>query len=313
MGLVEKSYTGIILIVVFIGIGLGQNEAVRTHAEMIILPLLIMMLYSTFLQIPINELKQSFRNRKFAWTTVIINFIWTPLLAGLLALLFLADHPALYLGFILLMVTPCTDWYLIFTGMAKGNVALSSAILPLNLVLQFLLLPVYLMLFGGATGVIELSFLWESVILVLVIPLALVFLTKLILRTRKEVEATFLSRLSAVPILFLSLAIMAMFASKGHLLLLHLELIGKLLIPILLFFAVNFVVSQKMGQMLGFAYEERVSVSLTTLARNSPIALAIAITAFPNEPLIALTLVIGPLLELPLLAIVSQLLKRRRS
>jgi hypothetical protein len=30
----------------------------------------------------------------------------------------------------MLMVTPCTDWYLIFTGIAKGNVALSTAILP---------------------------------------------------------------------------------------------------------------------------------------------------------------------------------------
>jgi len=47
---------------------------------------------------------------------------------------------------------------------------------------------------------------------------------------------------------------------------------------------------------------------MTTLARNSPIALAIAMTAFPGEPLIALTLIIGPLLELPILAIITQIL-----
>ncbi|MCD0715575.1 arsenic resistance protein, partial [Staphylococcus aureus] len=35
---------------------------------------------------------------------------------------------------------------------------------------------------------------------------------------------------------------------------------------------------------------------------------AIAVTAFPNQPLIASTLVIGPLIELPILAIVSQVL-----
>ncbi len=47
----------------------------------------------------------------------------------------------------MLMVTPCTDWYLIFTEIAKGNVALSTAILPVNLILQVLLLPIYLFLF----------------------------------------------------------------------------------------------------------------------------------------------------------------------
>ncbi|MEC3605392.1 arsenic resistance protein, partial [Bacillus cereus] len=57
------------------------------------------------------------------------------------------------------------------------------------------------------------------------------------------------------------------------------------------------------------------SLSLTTLARNSPVALAIAVTAFPDEPLIALALVIGPLIELPVLAFVSQvllLIKKKR-
>ena len=50
---------------------------------------------------------------------------------------------------------------------------------------------------------------------------------------------------------------------------------------------------------------------LTTLARNSPVALAIAVTAFPDEPLIALALVIGPLIELPVLACVSQVLFKK--
>jgi arsenite transporter len=56
-------------------------------------------------------------------------------------------------------------------------------------------------------------------------------------------------------------------------------------------------------------------LTCTTLARNSPLALAIALVAFPEQPLIALTLVIGPLIELPILALVSQvlLLIRRRN
>lgn len=50
---------------------------------------------------------------------------------------------------------------------------------------------------------------------------------------------------------------------------------------------------------------------MTTMARNSPIALAIATTAFPDQPLIAVALVVGPLLEFPVLSAASHLLARR--
>ncbi len=208
----------------------------------------------------------------------------------------------------MLMVIPCTDWYLIFTGIVKGNVALSTAILPLNLILQVILLPIYLLIFGGTTGVIELSFLAESILIVLSIPLVLAFLTKVLLRSKQQLKDSLISNLNVLPIIFLSLAIVAMFALQGQLLLDNLDLMWQITIPILLFFMVNFFVSQKVGQFMRFPNSDRASLSMTTLARNSPIALAIAMTAFPDQPLIALTLVVGPLLELPILAIITQLL-----
>ncbi len=106
------------------------------YSDKFIVPFLFFMLYGLFLSIPLKEIKNGFRNLKFAGTSLTINFLWTPLLAWGLGALFLSDHPALWVGFIMLMVTPCTDWYLIFTEIAKGNVALSTAILPVNLILQ---------------------------------------------------------------------------------------------------------------------------------------------------------------------------------
>lgn len=308
MYLIEKLYSLIIFIAVIIGIGIGQFEVIRDKAEIFIVPLLVIMLYITFLQIPFEDIKYSFKNVRFTYTSVIMNFIWTPVLAWVLALLFLSDNPALWIGFVMLMVTPCTDWYLIFTGIAKGNVALSTSILPLNLILQILLLPMYLLIFGGTTGVIDLSFLVKSVLIVLFIPLTLAFITNALLKNKEQLKAKFITKLSVLPIFFLSLAIIAMFASQGRMLLDNLELMWQITVPILLFFSINFIIGQKIGRLMNFHYADRASLSLTTLARNSPIALAIAMTTFPNQPLIALTLVVGPLLELPILAILTQLL-----
>lgn len=308
MNLIEKLYTFIIFLSVIIGISIGQVEEIRSNAESLIVPLLVAMLYITFLQIPIEEIKKAFRNIKFTYTSAIINFLWSPILAWILASIFLGDNYALYIGFIMLMVTPCTDWYLIFTGIAKGNVALSTAILPLNLILQVFLLPIYLLIFGGSTGTIELSFLVESILTVLFIPFIFATLTKVFLRNKHQFREKFISNLSMLPIIFLSLAIVAMFAAQGELLLNNLGLMWQITIPILLFFILNFFIGQKVGYLMKFTNSDRVSLSLTTLARNSPIALAIAMTAFPGQPLIALTLVIGPLLELPILAIITQVL-----
>ncbi len=56
-----------------------------------------------------------------------------------------------------------------------------------------------------------------------------------------------------------------------------------LLIPVLLFFIINFVLGQFIGHVMRLSYKDTVSLNLTTLARNSPVALAIAVTAFPDE------------------------------
>ena len=215
----------------------------------------------------------------------------------------------------MLMVTPCTDWYLIFIGIAKGNTSLAAAVLPVNLILQLILLPVYLLLFFGKSGAVDTAILWESILLVLLVPFLIAQLIKYWSFKRRKtelMEQKILPFFETTQIIFLALAIVAMFASQGEYLTNNLSVLYILLIPILLFFLVNFLVSRFGSFVLKFNYEDSASLSLTTLARNSPIALAIAMTAFPNDPLIALALVIGPLLELPILALVSQLLLRIR-
>src|SRR5699024_7622232 len=111
---------------------------------------------------------------------------------------------------------------------------------------------------------------------------------------------------------FLSLAIVAMFSSQGKSLFENIHVVLLLLFPVLLFFAINFILGRIVSRFLKIPYEDSVSLNLTALARNSPISLAIAVTAFPYQSLMSLTLVIAPLIVFPILAIVSPLLLRIR-
>ncbi|MEK4563866.1 bile acid:sodium symporter [Alkalihalobacillus sp. FSL R5-0424] len=307
----EKFQTIFIVFAIIFGLSLGQVSNIAQHSGAFILPFLLLMLYGLFLTIPFHELKRAFRHLPFLGTSLGMNFIWTPILAWGLGYLFLSDHPALWIGFIMLMVTPCTDWYLIFTSIAKGNVTLAASVLPVNLILQVLLLPMYLWIFAGTEGAISLSTILESVLLVFILPFSLAQLTRFLFKHRQGiVEKRIVPFFSSSQLLWLCLAIVAMFASQGTYLWTNLDVLSLLFIPILLYFLINALLAQYVAGRMKMSQKDTVSLLFTTLARNSPVALAVAITAFPAQPVIALALVIGPLIELPVLALVAQLLLR---
>ncbi len=308
MDKINKYQTGVILLAVITGLLLGHIEFVADYSAKLIIPLLMIMLFGLFLSINVSELKSSFLNVKFSLSNIIFNFVWTPIFAYILGYIFLINELPIWIGFVMLMVTPCTDWYLVFTGVAKGNVPLSTSVLPVNLILQVLLLPVYLMIFFGKSGNVELGSLVESILLVLVVPFVLALIAKKTIGKKSKTGTNLIQFFEKSQVLFLALAVVAMFASEGKNLIDNPDVIYKLLIPVLMFFAVTFVLSQLVSKLLKFSYADKVSLVLTTMARNSPISLAIAVSAFSSEPLIALSLVIGPLIELPILVLTSQIL-----
>lgn len=312
LGRTEKLQTVWVIAAIFMGLALGQINWFSENAVYLIVPTLIVMLYGVFLNIPFNRLANAFQNYKVTGLSLGINFLWTPVFAWGLGAIFLKDTPDLWVGVIMLMVTPCTDWYLIFTSIAQGDVALATALLPWNLLLQVILLPIYLLIFAGELVNINAAILLESVVLVLVVPMFLAFVSKRLIQPRNRVWHRLMHKIAAYQWLFLCGVIAAMFASQGKILIAQPALLLKMLLPVSIFFVVNFWLGQIAGRLAHFSYEETVCFNCTTLARNSPISLAIAKAAFPERPLIALALVIGPLIELPILVVVSQVLLRLR-
>jgi ACR3 family arsenite efflux pump ArsB len=314
---IEKYQTLIIFSAIPIGLLFGLIPLVEQYAEIFVTPFLFVMLFGAFLNIPLKDYRKAFANIKFSVTVVSINFVWTPLFIWALGKLFLSGSPILQIGFIMLMVTPCTDWYLVFTGIVKGNVPLSASVLPANLVFQVALLPVYLLIFGGASGTVNIESVLVSIGVMLLLPFSLAQAGKFILGktrnsgSREKVSAMF----GSLQTVLLAMAIMAMFAAKGGSLLGNLNVAAALLIPIVLFYIINFVLAQFTGRIFRYSYEDTASLTLTTIAKNSPMTLGVALMAFPDEPLIHLIMIVEPLIELPAMMLITRalLMIRNRS
>jgi ACR3 family arsenite efflux pump ArsB len=306
----------IIIASALLGILIGRiSPAAASHGGALIEIFLMILLFFVFLAVDITEIKKSFTNIRFSLAALGINFIWTPVFALVLGKLFMAGHIDMQTGFIMLMVTPCTDWYLIFTRMAGGNVTLGSSLLPLNLILQIALLPAYLLLFMGDAVAINPGGILYSILMVLVIPLVSANGVKFVIRKlplREWFERTLAAGADAVQLVFLCLAVIAMFASQGKILLENPGLFARIFPPLIIFFTVNFILALGAGRLLKLSFRDTIPLIFTTSARNSPVSLAIAVISFPNRPLISLVLVIGPLIELPVLAFDAWLLNRRR-
>lgn len=313
MSLLDKFQSALVLLAVVIGLALGQISGVGQTAGQLVVPFLMLMLTVVFLHVPLRGLGAAFTSLRFTGWSLGVNFIWTPIFGWLLGRMFLADQPDLWVGLIMLLVTPCTDWYLVFTQLSGGNVRLATSLLPWHLILQLALLPVYLMVFAGTLVPIDLSVLVESVLLVLIVPLAAATLGRiLILRMKGNdwLEQVVIARSAPLQLAFLLLAIMAMFASQGGILLERSDAVLRLLPPLLIFFAVNLFLGLFLGRRIKLDYGDCTAFCFATLARNSPVSLAIAVVAFPDRPLIALSLVIGPLIELPVMAVLTQFFTR---
>lgn len=170
----ERHQVWLYLLAVVLGWAAGRMWPSFTPlAAALLWPLLALLLLATFAQIPLLRVRQAWRDARFARAVFVGNFVAMPLLAWALVVAF-DLHGALRLGVLLVLLVPCTDWFITFTQLGRGDAARAIAVTPLNLAAQLVLLPAYLAVMSDAQALTGWSWtnLLPAVALVLV-PLAL--------------------------------------------------------------------------------------------------------------------------------------------
>jgi ACR3 family arsenite transporter len=199
-------YIAAIFIGGVIGLVLPDSAPILTGATN---PVLALLLFATFLGVPLIELGRSFRDVRFLGTVLIVNFIVVPVVVFGLSR-FVTDDRGLLVGVLLVLLTPCVDYVIVFTGLAGGARARLLAATPLLMVLQIALLPVYLMLFAGADTVqhIEVAPFVEAFVILIAIPLGTAALVQALARRHRfgrVIENVMAAAM--VPLMMLTLAV----------------------------------------------------------------------------------------------------------
>lgn len=309
-GLLEDNQVKIYFITIFIGAILGLTFSGTASLESVINPALALMLFATFLQVPISEIGKAFKNLRFICALFITNFIALPIITACL-IQFLPENPLIRLAVLFVLLAPCIDYVITFTHAGKGNARLLLAMTPMLLMIQMVLLQVYLraLLGNEVSEIIELEPFLHAFIWFIIVPLTLAGLVQFI-GNKSPSLATVTAPLNLLPVPATALVLFIVLASVT-------PQIGQAqsaalqALPIYITFA---IIAPFVGWAIAFLFKlepnSTRAVSFSASYRNSLVILPLALAVPGSMPIIPAVILTQTIVELCFLPIYLRLIPK---
>lgn len=294
----ETHQIPVYLLAVAAGFAIAFTVPDATSFESAINPALALMLFATFLQVPLASMRRAIGHGRFIAALLVANFIAAPLLVALLFPLLPGD-PLIRIGVLFVLLCPCIDYVVTFSQLGKSDASLLLAATPILLGLQLLLLPLYLALFMGAeaTGLVEPRPFLHAFAWLIVVPFALAAtLQTAAKRSPIAARATTWAGLLPVPAttLVLTVVIAAVVPQLG----LALPAASSVLPVYVAFALVAPLAGIAIARGFGLAVPAMRAVAFSTGTRNSLVVLPLALAIPGALPVVPAVIVTQTLVEL---------------
>ncbi len=212
----ERYQIAVYAVALVVGVWIGlSHEYFSLQLGKLISPVIAIMLFGMFSQIPFLKLREAFANKSFMVALMGLNFVIVPATVWILSL-FLPAYPPLLLGVYLVLLTPCVDYVIVFTHLGRGNARLVLASTPILLMAQMIFLPLYLSLFMGrqVAATMRAGPFVEAFLVLIVLPLSLAFLAEYWAKYRKAGRAV-VGAAAWLPVPFMAITLLLVVASQA--------------------------------------------------------------------------------------------------
>lgn len=292
----------------------GKNS----HVNIPIAVLIWLMIYPMMLKIDFGGVRSVFARPKGLFITLFVNWLVKPFSMALLGFVFVklifsrwlglfdeATARNYVAGLIILAAAPCTAMVFVWSYLTDGDGPYTLAQVAVNdLIMVFAFAPVVMFLVGVSGVQIPGAVLFTSVMVFIVIPLAAGWLSRALLIRAKGLpwfESVFLPKFRPVTIVALLTTLLMIFAFQAENIITNWIAVLLLAIPILIQVYFNSSLTYLLMRLFEVRHNVATPGALIGASNFFELAVAVAITLFGATSPAALAVVVGVLVEVPVM------------
>jgi len=335
LGLWEKYLTLWVFLCIVAGIGIGRlfpdisvtlSKLEVANVSLPIAICLFWMIYPIMVQIDFRRVVIASKTPKPIATTLIANWGIKPFTMAFFAWLFLGvvfktlipQETALEYraGMILLGVAPCTAMVLMWSYLAKGNMAHTLVMCAVNSLSMVIL---YAPMAGLLLGISGIPIPWAtiafSVLIYICVPLVVGYFTRTISIKKKGLSwfnERIVAPLKIVAVIALLITLVLIFTLQGYVIVSLPGAIGMIAIGIFANIIIVFILTYIVAKIIGIGYEDAAPSAIIAGSNHFEVAIAVATTLFGVKSGAALATVVGVLTEVPIMLFLVWLCKKTR-
>jgi ACR3 family arsenite efflux pump ArsB len=284
----------------------------------------LFMIYPSLVPLDFNKLTHAFKNKKIIVWSILFNFVLSPVLAIILGQIFLSDFPSLRLGLFLLALLPGGGMVTTWAYKSKTNMLTTLGIVFTNLIVAIFAVPFGvawaiekwstkviiptgsevcmldqafggLLSCGASIASISPAKIIGPIVLIVIIPMILAYLTQRVIKARKDEEyfekakSTFakISNVGLVIVLFILMSL-----KENAILFERMDWIIKAIVPLVIFYGVNLMVVW-LAYKKYFFNEDGKALVWGAYLRYITLALGLAISfVYQNPELVSMIIII---------------------
>jgi len=266
---------------------------------------LFLMMYPALLNLQIEELRSLRKNPTPVLLALFSNWIVAPIVAAVLARIFLGSNDQLALAVILLGSSPCTAMVLVWGKLAEGNQEQNVVNTSLNTITTMLLyVPMVSLLTGIQNIPVDRVMLAISAFVFIGIPLVLGMLSKRVLTSAKGAawfEEVYRPVVGKVAIVALLTTLVVLFSLNGQVLIQNFDTLLLVSVPLLLGLAIVVGYNLLITRAFGLRYREAIITVIIGSSSHFEIAIAAAVSMYGLGSYAALGTTMGLFWEVPIM------------